>query len=107
MAVEQMSRAVRAARDALSNRSVCGADELDLATAQMKGLAGQLSVADRALLVRAHAIPLNVDDFEADAYQLLWMVFHKLVNIWVDPRDRVWVRTTRLGIEVAKAAKAP
>ncbi len=81
-------------------------DDLDLGIAQLKGLGGHLSSSDRELLLQTSAAPLDVERMgeRADAYQLLWLVYHKLAAVWVDPRDRVWVRATRLGIAVAREA---
>lgn len=103
-----MDLATKHARDALSRKRIL--DPLDVDIARLKGLSGHLSVRDRELLFKAAELPLDVEkirlgrdrDVQPDAYQLLWLVHHKLLEVWVDPRDRVWVRTTRLGLTVAR-----
>jgi hypothetical protein len=35
-------------------------------------------------------------------HEILWLVFHKLLAVWVDSADRVWVRTTALGKECVR-----
>ena len=83
------------------------ADEADLARA--RGLHERLSASDRALLLKCKFAPVDVDRLDVDAHSVLWLVHQKLLSVWVDPMDRVFLRTSLLGVAVAgiQGAKLP
>lgn len=96
-------QAVRAASAALGKRAL---EEGELELAQVKGLPGRLTATDREILLAAWDAPLDVEAAERphshppevySAHEILWLIFHKLLSVWVDGADRVWVRTTALG----------
>lgn len=94
-----MNRPQAAATAALTHRLQL--DPLDVGIAEIRDLSGRLTPSDREFLRRAHEKPVDVEATSLDAYSLGWFIFYKLVDLWVDPGDRTWVRTTRLGVAVA------
>lgn len=72
-------------------------DDETIALARIRGLHEKLSIADRELLTTCLQRPVDVEEVGVDAHALLWLVFYKLLAVWADPADRVWVRTTALG----------
>lgn len=75
------------------------ADEADLARART--LHERLSRSDRALLLQCKFAPVDIDRLDVDAHSVLWLVYQKLMSVWVDPMDRVFIRTSILGSAVA------
>lgn len=96
-----MNRLEASAAAALSRRTD-KLDPLDESLAGLRDLPGRLSPSDRELLAHARDVPVDVETLDADAFTLLWLVYYKLIDIWVDQGDRVWLRTTRLGEAVAR-----
>jgi hypothetical protein len=77
-------------------------EALDVCVAEASGLPERLTLADRALLLRTWDVPIDVEDVDADLHQVLWMMHYKLLAIWVDSADRVWIRATALGREIVR-----
>jgi hypothetical protein len=100
------SRSERAAARKLHHRDAL--DEQDVSLAQIRGVGCRLSTSDRAFLKDAYEHPLDVEELEengrVDAYTLLYLLFYKLIDTWIDPHERVWVRTTRLGSVIGGSA---
>ena len=69
--------------------------------ARSRTLHERLSRKDRQLLVRCKFGPIDVETVGIDVHDALWLVAQKLLYVWVDPADRVWVRTSILGSSVA------
>ncbi len=64
-----------------------------------------LTARDYALLKLCGSKPVDVEALDAkDAHTLLWLVFYRLIKLWVDEHDRVWLRTTLAGRELLKEA---
>lgn len=93
-------RVQAAASAALAHREQL--DPLDVSLAQLRDLSGRLPPSERALLKRAWRAPLDLADVDMDAETLGWLVYYNLVDLHVDRADRTWLRTTRLGHEVAE-----
>lgn len=102
--VDPQERAAVAAAEAIGKCKL-GDGELELATL-VKGLPARLTSADREILLAAWSAPVDVETLFKphthpregySTHEILWLVFHKLLSLWVDGADRVWVRTTALG----------
>lgn len=99
-ATRQMRQQLRSADYALRGRRV---EDIDLSLAAVKGLPERMTVGDKALLLRAWSPPVDVETLvDVDLHQVLWLVHYKLLALWVDGADRVWIRTTSLGREIVK-----
>jgi hypothetical protein len=81
-------------------------DSLDASLAKARDLSGRVTAKDRALLLRAYQEPVDVEEIEGevDLHDGFWLLFYGLIETAVDGLDRVWIRTTQLGLQVAKAA---
>ena len=67
--------------------------------AAMFKLADRLTRSDRSLLASALTYPIDVDVIAPapSAYSVLWLQNYEIIKVWIDPNDRVWIRTTSLG----------
>lgn len=108
-----MNRASKAVAGAMGKRVL---EEGTLELAQVTGLVGRLTSSDRDILLAAWDAPVDVESlgkphtYPREVYttsEILWLVFYKLLSVWVDGADRVWVRTTALGQECARPAGRP
>jgi hypothetical protein len=69
--------------------------------ARVRGIHDRLSRFDQQILARCKFQPVDIDKLEIDVHGALWLVAQKMLDVWVDPADRVWVRTSILGSTVA------
>ena len=77
---------------------------VDTEVAALFGLGDRLTGADRALLTNALAHPIDIDTIvpAPTAYQVLWLRHYDLLASWIDRQDRVWIRTTQVGLALIR-----
>jgi hypothetical protein len=83
------------------------ADADDAETIALFQLDERLTRADRAMLQAALVHPVDVDIIAPapTAYTALWLAHYKLIDTWIDPRDRLWIRTTTTGEKLLQRSR--